>query len=310
MRPQVWTEERRRAQSERKKKWLAEHPQVRKAYSERMKKYHADHPWTEETRKRISEALRGRSRPDLRGKTGPKRGFHPSEETCKLLSARSRGNQSGCGNKGKRRTPEQRAALCVLQKERFRDSDLRERVSQGMRRYYDKHPEKLQERAERWRKWHAEHPQVWTEEQKKAHSERRKKYFAEHPEQLSVFINSSPFSNTSIERKVRAILEQLSVSFVPQEKIVELSGRDKFHHFDFLIPSLKVAIEVDGCYWHRCPIHYPTSPFGDPEGEKRRDDFARSLGWKVYRVWEHEFGGKIDGDAKVREKLGEVIGEV
>lgn len=62
--------------------------------------------------------------------------------------------------------------------------------------------------------------------------------------------------------------------------------------------KVKVAVFIDGCFWHHCPLHR-TSPKTNPEyweakftaNEGRdRDTTARyqALGWTVLRFWEHE----------------------
>ena len=67
---------------------------------------------------------------------------------------------------------------------------------------------------------------------------------------------------------------------------------------DIVFRRRKLAIFVDGCFWHGCPEH-GTSPksiadfWRDKiETNKRRDlDTNRRLtaaGWRVLRVWEHE----------------------
>jgi DNA mismatch endonuclease (patch repair protein) len=59
-----------------------------------------------------------------------------------------------------------------------------------------------------------------------------------------------------------------------------------------------MAVFVDGCFWHRCPIHL-TNPKANSdwwrsklEANGRRDeDTDRKLhqvGWTVLRFWEHE----------------------
>lgn len=51
----------------------------------------------------------------------------------------------------------------------------------------------------------------------------------------------------------------------------------------------KIAVFVDGCYWHGCPEH---SKGSDSETRQARDTAVNakldSLGWAVFRVWEHE----------------------
>jgi len=67
---------------------------------------------------------------------------------------------------------------------------------------------------------------------------------------------------------------------------------------DAVFRSARVAVFVDGCYWHGCPIH-GTWPKAHAdfwrtkiEDNRRRDeDTDRRLGeagWCSIRVWEHE----------------------
>jgi DNA mismatch endonuclease (patch repair protein) len=67
---------------------------------------------------------------------------------------------------------------------------------------------------------------------------------------------------------------------------------------DVLFASAKVAVFVDGCFWHCCPVHR-TFPKANATwwAEKLRTNRARDLdtnrrlmeaGWHVERVWEHE----------------------
>lgn len=67
---------------------------------------------------------------------------------------------------------------------------------------------------------------------------------------------------------------------------------------DFAFPKQKVAVFVDGCFWHGCPKH-GTQPKGNSafwtaklETNKRRDRkvnrLLRSSDWQVLRIWEHD----------------------
>src|SRR5262245_13433930 len=68
---------------------------------------------------------------------------------------------------------------------------------------------------------------------------------------------------------------------------------------DIVLPGRKIAVFVDGDYWHSCPVHGRTRPFVGPNAElweqkmarnKQRDAHstlaARQAGWTVVRVWE------------------------
>ena len=66
---------------------------------------------------------------------------------------------------------------------------------------------------------------------------------------------------------------------------------------DFAFPKHKVAIFVDGCFWHGCPRCYarPKSnrEFWDQKREaniardRRVNRQLRRQGWSVLRIWEH-----------------------
>ena len=67
---------------------------------------------------------------------------------------------------------------------------------------------------------------------------------------------------------------------------------------DFAFPMEKVAVFVDGCFWHGCPRHF-VQPRSNKnfwkekinKNKKRDKEVSRKLkqqGWKVVRIWEHE----------------------
>ena len=67
---------------------------------------------------------------------------------------------------------------------------------------------------------------------------------------------------------------------------------------DVVFPRERVAVFVDGCYWHRCALH-GTSPrthsryweaklAGNVARDRRNDAALAAAGWLVLRIWEHE----------------------
>jgi len=67
---------------------------------------------------------------------------------------------------------------------------------------------------------------------------------------------------------------------------------------DLLFTRAKVAVFVDGCFWHGCPKH-KTAPVNNSgwwaakltrniERDRETGVHLTSLGWTVLRVWEHE----------------------
>ena len=69
---------------------------------------------------------------------------------------------------------------------------------------------------------------------------------------------------------------------------------------DFVFRSARVAVFVDGCFWHVCPKHCKMPSTNQEfwqkklEANKNRDRTVnrelRKKGWRVLRIWEHEMG--------------------
>ena len=68
---------------------------------------------------------------------------------------------------------------------------------------------------------------------------------------------------------------------------------------DFVLPGRRVAVFVDGCFWHGCPEHGRTTPWTGPnaqlwadkmvrnaERDRASSQLAQDAGWQVVRVWE------------------------
>jgi DNA mismatch endonuclease, patch repair protein len=83
---------------------------------------------------------------------------------------------------------------------------------------------------------------------------------------------------------------------------------------DLVFPKAKVAVFVDGCQWHCCPVHFvrPKSnqEFWDRKFERNRlrdEEVNRLLAeqnWRVFRFWEHE----VEADcSKVVRKIDSAI---
>ncbi len=85
---------------------------------------------------------------------------------------------------------------------------------------------------------------------------------------------------------------------------------------DFYFSNKKLAIFVDGCYWHGCPVcgHIPKtrSEFWKAkiERNKERDEKYNKelakLGIKVIRFWEHELKDKIDLEKSINKIKNEL----
>lgn len=73
---------------------------------------------------------------------------------------------------------------------------------------------------------------------------------------------------------------------------------DRRRKADIVFTRTRIAVFIDGCFWHGCPLHFippkSNTDYWAPKiaGNRRRDAATRSrlesLGWTVLRFWEHE----------------------
>lgn len=72
---------------------------------------------------------------------------------------------------------------------------------------------------------------------------------------------------------------------------------------DLAFTRERVAVFVDGCFWHGCPAHY-TSPRtrhefwlnklrANFERDRRQTKALMAAGWRVVRLWEHDVGDSL-----------------
>lgn len=98
--------------------------------------------------------------------------------------------------------------------------------------------------------------------------------------------------NTPSELLLRSFLHSMGYRFRTDRQIAETRYRP-----DVVFSKAKVAVFVDGCFWHGCPIH-ATWPKTNAawwrnkiESNRRRDlessKLLRANGWMVLRFWTH-----------------------
>jgi DNA mismatch endonuclease (patch repair protein) len=121
--------------------------------------------------------------------------------------------------------------------------------------------------------------------------------------------------DTAPEKAIRSALHRKGLRYrVDAKPLKELNRRA-----DIIFRSINVAIFIDGCFWHGCPIH-GTQAKANAEfwrlkikrNQERDIDTAKRLedaGWNVIRVWEHENPEKASGKIYkiVRERQSEKI---
>jgi DNA mismatch endonuclease (patch repair protein) len=103
--------------------------------------------------------------------------------------------------------------------------------------------------------------------------------------------------DTGPERQLRSLLHAAGLRFRVDLPIV-ISGRRPLRP-DIVFTRAKLAIFIDGCFWHGCPAHgrRPKIQNGKYWGSKiarnieRDQEQAEALagaGWTVLRFWEHD----------------------
>jgi DNA mismatch endonuclease (patch repair protein) len=123
------------------------------------------------------------------------------------------------------------------------------------------------------------------------------------PEIRRRIMRSNRRRDTAPERAVRSALHLAGLRFRVDLPIRLAVGRTV--RPDVIFPKKRVAIFIDGCFWHGCPVH-GTLPVANREywgpkiDENRQRDLRNTRDleaecWTVIRAWEHE-----DPDALVQ----------
>ncbi|MEV0606595.1 very short patch repair endonuclease [Polymorphospora rubra] len=108
---------------------------------------------------------------------------------------------------------------------------------------------------------------------------------------VSAQMKRMPRERTGPEMRLRRELHRRGMRF--RVNFRELPGRP-----DIAFTRVRLAVFVDGCFWHMCPIH-STMPKNNAEWWRqklmrnverdREKDVQLSLqGWHVLHIWEHE----------------------
>lgn len=110
--------------------------------------------------------------------------------------------------------------------------------------------------------------------------------------------------NASTELRVMTLLREQGLS--GWRRHLPLPGRP-----DFAWPKLKVALFVDGCFWHACPYCKRPMPVSNAayweakvarnvSRDRRVRRELRGRGWIVLRIWEHSLVRPARALARVR----------
>ena len=96
-------------------------------------------------------------------------------------------------------------------------------------------------------------------------------------------------------------------------RIRRIYGPEKI---DIAVPGSKLAIFVDGCFWHQCPkhSHLPKSNRGywlpklkaNASRAKAKDLRLRKKGWSVIHVWEHSLASEASAEKQAKRLFAKI----
>ena len=105
--------------------------------------------------------------------------------------------------------------------------------------------------------------------------------------------------NRSTELHLLSLLRKSRISGWRRGVVLRIAAKPRPFEVcpDFVFADQRVAVFVDGCFWHGCPMHFQIPQtrrdfWKDKiESNRRRDRrvnrILRRHGWHVLRIWEH-----------------------
>ena len=104
-------------------------------------------------------------------------------------------------------------------------------------------------------------------------------------------MRTMPTRNSSPEMELRRVLHGGGLRY--RLHAASLPGRP-----DITFAAGKVAVFVDGCFWHACPVHgtlprnnrawWRQKLLANRRRDREKDRQLEALGWLAIHVWEHE----------------------
>lgn len=124
-------------------------------------------------------------------------------------------------------------------------------------------------------------------------------------------MRSNKSNDTKPEVETRRLLHRRGLRFRKSYAIkLEKTGSV----VDIAFPRLRLAVYIDGCYWHLCPEHghipnrnagYWSSKLkGNVERDREIDKLLTESGWEVMRFWSHVSPEQIA--AEVANRVGQL----
>jgi DNA mismatch endonuclease, patch repair protein len=107
-------------------------------------------------------------------------------------------------------------------------------------------------------------------------------------------MQSNKGKDTKPELALRSAVHGLGLRF----RVSARPLKDLRRTADLVFPKAKVAVFLDGCFWHGCPEHHTVAVAhaefwadkvrGNVARDRDTDERLAEAGWVSLRVWEHE----------------------
>ena len=118
-------------------------------------------------------------------------------------------------------------------------------------------------------------------------------------------MRNMPEHSTGPEMVVRRLLFAKGLRYRVQYPVPGTSRRT----IDVAFPRKKVAVFIDGCFWHGCAEHrnipahnqdwWKNKIEQNQSRDRDTDEKLRNAGWLVFRYWEHDLVELIVSDVLV-----------
>ena len=113
--------------------------------------------------------------------------------------------------------------------------------------------------------------------------------------EVSLRMRRNPRRDTRPEIALRSELHRRGLRF---RKDLPLRVTGRVVRPDVVFTRPRLAVFVDGCFWHACPLHgnepRANTDYWQPKlarnvaRDRAVDDALQASGWRVLRAWEHE----------------------
>jgi DNA mismatch endonuclease, patch repair protein len=113
--------------------------------------------------------------------------------------------------------------------------------------------------------------------------------------EVSVRMRANKKRDSKPELAVRSLLHASGRRF---RKHLAIKVQDRTIRPDIVFTRVRVAVFIDGCFWHVCPVHgnvpRANTAYWQPklernvERDRAVDSALSDAGWLVVRAWEHE----------------------